>query len=153
MMEESGVNRKNFLESSTALEAAAAISGLPSGSVAAKSNSKDIEYHKAILARGVSIAFDRIGLDIITPFEVNLRNVVELCKLGFTEKIILSHDTTNVWLGRPPVWPERVRKLYANWHIGHVSKDFIPALKAQGISDEQIKIMMVENPRRLFRQA
>ncbi len=31
------------------------------------SNSRDIEYHKAILAKGVYIGFDRIGLDFITP--------------------------------------------------------------------------------------
>ena len=65
------------------------------------SNSKDIEYHKAILAKGTYIAFDRIGLDIITPMAVNVKNVADLCKAGFTEKIMLSHDTVN-WLGRPP---------------------------------------------------
>ncbi len=113
------------------------------------SNSKDIEYHKAILAKGTYIAFDRIGLDIITPMEVNVKNVADLCKAGFTEKIMLSHDTVN-WLGRPPVWPEQAKAGFANWHIDHISKDFLPALKAQGITDEQIKIMMVENPKKLF---
>ncbi len=54
------------------------------------SNSKDIEYHKAILAKGVYIAFDRLGLD------------------------------------------------------------FIPALKAAGVTDAQIKTMMVDNPKNLF---
>ena len=114
------------------------------------SNSRDIEYHKAVLAKGVYIAFDRFGLDIITPDEVNIKNVAELCKLGFTEKIMLSHDTVNVWLGRPTVVPEKYIKLFANWRIDHISKDVIPALKAQGITDEQIKIMMVENPKKLF---
>ena len=114
------------------------------------SNSREIEYHKAILAKGVYIAFDRIGLDIITPTAVNVKNIADLCKLGFTEKIMLSHDTVNVWLGRPMVWPEQAKAGFANWHIDHISKDVVPALKAQGITDEQIKIMMVENPKRLF---
>ena len=114
------------------------------------SNSKDIEYHKAILAKGVYIAFDRIGLDIITPFEVNVKNVVELCKLGHANKIMLSHDTVNVWLGRPIDLPEKFRPAFANWRIDHISKDFLPALKAQGVTDEQIKTMMVENPKNLF---
>jgi len=114
------------------------------------SNSKDIEYHKAILAKGVYIAFDRIGLDIITPFEVNVKNVSELCKLGFANKIMLSHDTVNVWLGRPPVYPEQYKVGFKNWHIDHISKDFLPAIKAQGVTDEQIKTMMVDNPRNLF---
>ena len=114
------------------------------------SNSKDIEYHKAILAKGVYIAFDRIGLDIITPFDVNVKNVSELCKLGFANKIMLSHDTVNVWLGRQTVLPEKFLPAFANWRIDHISKEFIPALKANGVTDEQIKTMMVENPRNLF---
>ena len=114
------------------------------------SNSRDIEYHKAILAKGVYIAFDRIGLDIITPFDVNVKNVAGLCQLGFADKIMLSHDTVNVWLGRQVVLPEKFAKAFDNWRIDHISKDFIPALKAQGVTDEQIKTMMVDNPKNLF---
>ncbi len=114
------------------------------------SNSKDIEYHKAILAKGVYIAFDRIGLDIITPFDINVKNVAELCKAGYADKIMLSHDTVNVWLGRQVVLPEKFAHAFDNWRIDHISKDFIPALKAQGVTDEQIKTMMVDNPRKLF---
>ena len=114
------------------------------------SNSKDIEYHKAILAKGVYIAFDRIGLDIITPFAVNLKNVAELCKLGYADKILLSHDTVNVWLGRPITVPEAALPLFANWRIDHISQDFIPALNKEGVTDEQIKAMMVDNIRNIF---
>jgi phosphotriesterase-related protein len=114
------------------------------------SNSRDIEYHKAILAKGVYIAFDRIGLDIITPFDVNVKNVAGLCKLGFANKVMLSHDTVNVWLGRLSEVPKDYQAGFKNWHIDHISKDFLPALKAQGVTDEQIKTMMVDNPRNLF---
>ena len=114
------------------------------------SNSQDIEYHKAILAKGVYIAFDRIGLDIITPFDVNAKNVAGLCKLGFANKIMLSHDTVNVWLGRLTEPPKDYLAGFKNWHIDHISKDFLPALKAQGVTDEQIKTIMVDNPRDLF---
>ena len=114
------------------------------------SNNKDIEYHKAILAKGVYIAFDRIGLDIITPTDVIIKNVAELCKQGYANKIMLSHDTVNVWLGRQIETPEQVLKALANWRIDHVSQNVLPALKAQGVTDEQIKTMMVDNPRNLF---
>ena len=46
--------------------------------------------------------------------------------------------------------PEKYQAGFKNWHIDHVFKDFIPALKAQGITDEQIKTMMVDNPKNLF---
>jgi len=114
------------------------------------SNSKDIEYHKAILAKGVYIGFDRIGLDIITPLDVNAKNVAELCKLGYANKIILSHDTVNFWLGRQIAVPEKAMPLFANWRIDTISLRFIPALKKLGVTDAQIKTMMVDNPRNLF---
>lgn len=114
------------------------------------SNSKDIEYHKAILAKGVYIAFDRIGLEIFTPTPVNVKNIAELCKLGFANRIMLSHDTVNVWLGRQIETPEPVLKALANWRIDFISEKVLPALKAQGVTDEQIKTMMVDNPRNLF---
>jgi len=114
------------------------------------SNNKDIEYHKAILAKGVYIAFDRIGLDIFTPTDVIVKNIAELCKQGYANKIMLSHDTVNVWLGRPIDAPEQVLKALANWRIDHISQNVVPALKAQGATDEQIKTMMVDNPKNLF---
>lgn len=114
------------------------------------SNSKDIEYHKAILAKGVYIAFDRIGLEIFTPTDVNVKNIAELCKQGYAGQIMMSHDTVNVWLGRPLEAPEPVAKILANWRIDHISQNVLPALKAQGVTDEQIKTMMVDNPRNLF---
>jgi phosphotriesterase-related protein len=115
------------------------------------SNSKDIEYHKAILAKGVYVGFDRIGLDILTPFDVNVKNVAELCKLGYANKIMLSHDTINFWLGRPiPVLSDKALPIFANWRIDTISTRFIPALKKLGVTDEQIKTMMVDNPRNFF---
>ncbi len=114
------------------------------------SNSKDIEYHKAILAKGVYVGFDRIGLDIITPLDVNAKNIAELCKLGYANKIILSHDTVNFWLGRQITVPEKAMPLFANWRIDTISLRLIPALKKLGVTDAQIQTMMVDNPRNLF---
>jgi phosphotriesterase-related protein len=114
------------------------------------SNNKDIEYHKAILAKGVYIGFDRIGLDIFTPTDVIVKNVAELCKQGYAKQIMLSHDTVNVWLGRQIDTPEQVLKALANWRIDHISQNVVPALKALGVTDDQIKTMMVDNPKNLF---
>lgn len=114
------------------------------------SNSRDIEYHRAILAKGVYIAFDRIGLDIITPTDVIVKNVATLCKEGYANRILLSHDTVNYWLGRPIALPEKYLKAFENWRIDHISKNVIPMLKAEGVTDEQIRTMMVENPKNVF---
>jgi phosphotriesterase-related protein len=38
----------------------------------------------------------------------------------------------------------------ANWHPTHLFRNIIPALKQGGVSDEQIKTIVEDNPRRLF---
>jgi phosphotriesterase-related protein len=40
-----------------------------------------------------------------------------------------------------------------NWNYLHISKDVLPALREQGVTDEQINQMLVDNPRRLFETA
>jgi phosphotriesterase-related protein len=63
---------------------------------------------------------------------------------------MLSHDSVNYWIGRPITVPDPIMKMLANWRVDYVSKDIIPALKAQGVTDDQINTMMVENPKNLF---
>jgi phosphotriesterase-related protein len=114
------------------------------------SNSKDIEYHKAILQRGVYIAFDRIGLEPYGKTEDHIKNISELCKLGFADKIMLSQDTVNYWWGRQIKPPEALVKALENYRIDFVTEKFLPAIKEQGVTDDQIKQMMEVNPKNLF---
>jgi phosphotriesterase-related protein len=37
-----------------------------------------------------------------------------------------------------------------NWHYQHISKDVLPALREQGVTDAQVTMMLVDNPRRYF---
>jgi len=115
-------------------------------------NSKEIDYHRAILAKGVSIGFDRLGLAPLynVPDSVSVQNIATLCKEGYANKIMMSQDSVNYWVGRPIAVPDGIMKMLANWRIDHVSKDIIPELKAQGVTDDQINQMMVENPKDLF---
>ncbi len=116
-------------------------------------NSKDVNYQRSILQKGVYIAFDRFGIAALiggAPDNVSVQNIATLCKEGYANKIMLSHDTINFWLSRPPEVSEGLMKMLANWRIDYVSKDIIPALKTQGVTDDQITQMMVENPKNLF---
>ena len=114
------------------------------------SNSSDIEYHKAILAKGVSLGFDRIGLDGITPSETLADIVADLCKQGHTENILLSHDSVNVWLGRPVENKKQHDAIFKNSVIDFIPRVFLPALKSRGITDTEIDVMLKENPKALF---
>jgi phosphotriesterase-related protein len=109
----------------------------------------DIDYHVAVLARGVYIGFDRFGADMAPekPDSDNITCIVELIRQGYVQKILLSHDFTINMLGR------QVAELLAHlpdWYPTHVFKNILPALKTRGVSDKEIGEMTAGNPRRLF---
>lgn len=109
----------------------------------------DIDYHVAVLARGVYIGFDRFGADMAPekPDSDNIACIVELIRQGYVRKLLLSHDFTINMLGR------QVAELLAHlpdWYPTHVFKNILPALKTKGVSDDEIAEMTVGNPRRLF---
>jgi len=113
----------------------------------------DQAYHIATLDHGVNIAFDRYGIQGLVGMpmdEMRTACLLGLLGTGYGDRIMLSHDTVNVWLGRPPVFPEEAEELLANWHITHLFDNVLPVLKKAGITDEQLDGIFFENPKRLF---
>ncbi len=37
-----------------------------------------------------------------------------------------------------------------NWNYLHISRDVVSALRQRGVTDEQVDMMLIENPRRIF---
>ena len=115
--------------------------------------STDIEYLMNVLEKGVYIAFDRFGIQGLVGTPLDTRReacLIGLIGMGYANKIMLSHDSCNYWLGRTLVFPEPAAKLLANWRPTHIFEDVIPVLKKAGVTDEQINTMTVENPKKLF---
>jgi phosphotriesterase-related protein len=110
----------------------------------------DLKYHVSVLEKGVSIAFDRLGIDVLFPDKLRKACLMGLIGIGYGDRIFLSQDCWAYRLGRPFEFTEEVKPLLANWRYDHVFKDIIPALKEAGISQQKINGLMVENPRRLF---
>jgi phosphotriesterase-related protein len=107
----------------------------------------DTDYLEKLIARGSYIGMDRFGLDVLLPFEDRVNTVARMCELGHADKMVLSHDAAcfNDWL------PEAaLPQVVPNWHYLHIHNDVIPALKARGVTDEQLHLMLVENPRKVF---
>jgi phosphotriesterase-related protein len=40
-----------------------------------------------------------------------------------------------------------------NWNFLHISKDVLPALRELGVTEDQIDVLLVDNPRRWFETA
>jgi len=116
----------------------------------------DLGYITALIENGSYVGMDRFGLyytDVIPLFptyETRVRTVAELCKRGYAERLILSHD----YCGFIDWFPtEVVRQLAPKWSYTHIFEDVIPDLREQGVSEAQIQQMLVENPRRFFEGA
>lgn len=107
----------------------------------------DIDYLEKLIARGSYIGMDRFGIDVLLPFEDRVNTVARMCERGHANKMVLSHDAAcfNDWLPEAAL-PE----VLPNWHYLHIHNDVIPALKARGVTDEQLHQMLVENPRKIF---
>lgn len=113
----------------------------------------DISYHLRTLEQGVYVGFDRFGIQkfVGAPMDrERIGTLIGLIGLGYENQLIMSHDTVNVWLGKPPEFPEAMIGLVENWHVGHIFENIIPALKRGGVTDEQIETILVKKPQAIF---
>ncbi|MDD5312080.1 MAG: phosphotriesterase-related protein [Dehalococcoidia bacterium] len=109
-----------------------------------------MQYQLAVLNKGVNISFDRFGIEVFQPDKVRLANLIGLLGIGYTDKIMISQDFIACGFGRGGVLPEEERQKVANWSFINIFRNILPALKQAGVTDEQIKTIMVDNPRRLL---
>ncbi len=100
----------------------------------------DPSYHEAILKRGAWVEFDLIGKNYVYPDEMRIDSLLELTRQGHGERILLSSD----------VCLRSNLHRYGGYGYDHLITSFLPKLRARGMSEELIQLMMVENPRRIL---
>jgi phosphotriesterase-related protein len=110
----------------------------------------NLEYHISTIDKGVYIAFDRWGLDVIFPDNLRRATLLGLLGLGYADRVVLSHDCNAQTMGRPFQLPDFVQPLIANWSYTHIFKNIIPQLKQAGVTDAQVGQMLAENPKHIF---
>ena len=107
----------------------------------------DIDYLKEIADRGSYLGMDRFGIDGYLPSTARTAVVAELCRQGYADRMVLSHDASCYidWIaGEVP------RGALPDWHYLHISHDVLPALLEDGVTPEQIDTMLVDNPKRFL---
>ena len=114
-------------------------------------DSNDLDYLRELMDRGATIGCDRFGLDMFNPTEQRVATIAALCAQGYADRIVLAHDAScyiDFFSGEAS--QAMLAQAAPNWHYEHISRDVLPALREQGVTDDQITTMMVENPRRYF---
>jgi phosphotriesterase-related protein len=111
-------------------------------------DSADIDHLSSLADQGFVLGMDRFGLNVETTFEARADTVVEMCRRGYADRMVLSHDAACYidWID------PNVLALLTQWNFLHIHDDVLPYLRECGVNDAQIEAMLIESPRRYFEE-
>jgi phosphotriesterase-related protein len=106
----------------------------------------DADHLTELAEAGFVLGMDRFGINIETTFEKRADVVVQMCRRGFADRMVLSQDASCYidWID------PNVRPLMTQWHYLHIEQEVLPYLREHGVTEEQIQTMLVDVPRRYF---
>jgi phosphotriesterase-related protein len=114
-------------------------------------DSNDVDYLIELAEAGCLLGMDRFGLDIYNPTSARVETIVSLAERGYADRMVLAHDASCYIDYFPGVEGQAAKEQIApNWNYTHISKDVLPMLRGRGVTEEQIRRMLVEAPRRYF---
>lgn len=100
----------------------------------------NMDYYLRILENGCYIGFDTIGKNKYQPDSTRADCLYQLVRKGYGKRIVLSLDITR----------KSHLKKYGGYGHSYIAESFIPMLLDKGISQKDIDMMLIENPKRLF---
>jgi len=104
----------------------------------------DISVLEKAARRGAYVELDTVG----APFQPQpelLNTAIALIHAGYIDRLLLSHDAGWYNPARPDGLPDEGYRGYTA-----LTMDFLPSLLEQGISNEQVQTITVNNPARAF---
>ncbi|GAC1611961.1 MAG: phosphotriesterase [Mycobacteriales bacterium] len=109
-------------------------------------DSTDADHLAGLADAGFLLGMDRFGIDSILGPEERIGIVVEMCRRGYAESMVLSQDAACYidWVA-PDILPA-----LPNWNYQYIQRDVVPALLAAGVTQAQVDTMLIHNPRRFF---
>ena len=117
--------------------------------IAHTGDTDDLDYIEKLLERGPYIGMDRYGLDLFLPTDKRNATVLALLERGYADRMFLSQDFCSTIDWFPPEVQEQLREqAVPNWSMTFLFDEVIPYLTENGMTQEQLDQMMVENPKR-----
>ena len=111
--------------------------------VAHAGDSNDMAYLREIADTGAWLGCDRFGIEHFNPLEDRIATLLRLLEAGWEDRIHLSHDAgcfMDFMVENPPFAEENPDYLL-------LTNTVIPRLLEEGVTQEQLDRMMVDNPR------
>jgi phosphotriesterase-related protein len=110
-------------------------------------DTEDLTYLRRLMDNGSTVGMDRFGMEHLLPDRRRVATVLELLRLGYADRMVLSQDAAFFSRVTPPSW----RAVHApHWHMANLSRRVLPMLEAGGADPVQLHQMLVLNPRRLL---
>lgn len=106
-----------------------------------------LSYSESLLQRGANVSFDRIGEPSFGGDEHWIALIQNAIAKGYIHQIMFSHDAGVVVHGYNEIVNPGVE---LSGDFTYISRVFIPKLKAAGVTDNQLRVMLEENPRRVL---
>lgn len=106
-------------------------------------DSTDLGYLEELIANGSYLGMDRFGIEFLS-FEDRVATVAALCERGYADRLVLGHDS---YCFNDRFEPEVIKRRHPDYHLLHISRDALPAFRAAGVTEAQIRSMLVDNPR------
>ncbi len=100
----------------------------------------DHDYHAAIARNGACVGFDRIGRRLVADPRRHAAAIARLASDGLLDRVLVSQ---NVSL-------KSHLHHYGGPGYDYLVTEFVPVLRSAGLADEQIRTLLVENPRRIL---
>jgi phosphotriesterase-related protein len=111
----------------------------------------DVAYIEGLIDSGVYVGLDRYGLEMYLPIDKRNATAAELLRRGHAEHLMISQDFCASIDWFPPEAGEVLESTGAirNWSMTLVFEEVIPALREQGVlDDDTFTTIFSENPRR-----
>jgi phosphotriesterase-related protein len=111
-------------------------------------DSADPDYIESLLDRGVYAGLDRFGLEMYLPFDQRIATASALLERGRAERLFISADycATIDWFSPETEQAMLDAGMAVDWSMNIVHDKVLPALREGGMTAEQERTMLVENP-------
>jgi phosphotriesterase-related protein len=108
----------------------------------------DLDYIEGVLEKGVWIGLDRYGLELFLPYDRRQPTTKALLERGYADRFFLAADSCATLDYYPAAAIEQLvtAGMAKDWTIRIVPEKVLPELREAGMTEEQERAIMVDNP-------